>query len=59
MAELAVKKGDRVKINARSNTHSGDTGVVTLITGGQCWVKLDSTNQILPALQPWWLEPVS
>ena len=59
MAVQDLKKGDRVKINERSTTHVGDTGTVTMITGGQYWVRLDSTNNILPALQPWWLEPIS
>ena len=59
MAEQEFKKGDKVKINDRSITHVGDTGTVTMWSGGQYWVKLDSTNNILPALQPWWLEPVS
>ena len=59
MAEQQFKKGDRVKINDRSKSNVGDTGTVTLITGGQYWVKLDNTSELLPALQPWWLEPVS
>ncbi len=59
MAEQEFKKGDRVKINDRSTTHAGDTGTVTMTTGGQYWVKLDKTDELLPALQPWWLEPVS
>ncbi len=59
MAQQELKKGDRVKINDRSTTHAGDTGTVTLITGGQYWVKLDNTDDILPALQPWWLEIIS
>ncbi len=59
MAEQEFKKGDRVKINQRSTTHVGDTGTVTLMTGGQYWVRLDNSNELLPALQPWWLEPIS
>ncbi len=59
MTQQEIKKGDRVKINDRSTTHAGDTGTVTLITGGQYWVKLDSTDEILAALQPWWLEIIS
>lgn len=59
MAVQDLKKGDRVKINERSTTHVGDTGTVTMITGGQYWVRLDSTKDILPALQPWWLESIS
>ena len=59
MAQQAVKKGDRVKINDRSNTHAGDTGTVTFISGGQVWVKLDSSQAVLPSLQPWWLEVIS
>ena len=59
MTQQEIKKGDRVKINDRSTTHAGDTGTVTLITGGQYWVKLDNTDELLPALQPWWLEIIS
>ncbi len=59
MAQQEFKKGDKVKINDRSTTHVGDTGTVTMWSGGQYWVKLDNTDNILPALQPWWLELVS
>ena len=63
MAEQEFKKGDKVKITDRStgeiHRYAGDTGTVTMWSGGQYWVKLDKTNDILPALQPWWLEPIS
>ncbi len=59
MAQQEFKKGDRVKINGRSTTHVGATGTVTMMTGGQYWVKLDGTDELLPALQPWWLEPAA
>jgi hypothetical protein len=59
VTQQEIKKGDRVKINDRSTTHVGDSGTVTMISGGQYWVKLDNTDELLPALQPWWLEIIS
>jgi hypothetical protein len=31
--------------------------VIKYFSGGQYWVKLDDSDEVVPALHPWWLEP--
>lgn len=57
MTQQQFRVGDRVKVNNRNANYAGRTGVVKYASGGQYWVKFDGSEDIVPGLYPWWLEP--
>ena len=57
MTQQSLKVGDKVTINDRSNQHPGGGGTITFVSGNQYWVKLEGTDQVLPALHRWFLDP--
>jgi hypothetical protein len=57
MTQQQFRVGDRVKINERNSNYAGREGAITYYSGGQYWVKLDDSGEVVPALHPWMLDP--
>ena len=58
MTQQQLEVGAKVKINERSNAHPGRTATVKFTSGGQYWVRLDDSDEVVPALHRWMLDPV-
>lgn len=57
MTQQQFRVGDRVKINERNSNYAGRQGSIKYYSGGQYWVKLDDSDEIVSALYPWMLDP--